>query len=72
MSFKVEIPLFKGFVLPTHFQKQVGWGTRLVGSGIERVESGLERVGSGVERVGSGVERVLQKCCRSAAEVLQK
>ena len=26
----VEIPLFKGFVLPTHFQKQVGWGTRLV------------------------------------------
>ena len=27
---KVEISLFKGFVPPTHFQKQVGWGTWLV------------------------------------------
>ena len=27
---KVKIPLFWGFVLPTHFQKQVGWGTWLI------------------------------------------
>ena len=39
MSFKVEIPLFKGFVLPTHFQKQVGWGTWL-GTRCQRWYSG--------------------------------
>ena len=27
LTSKVKIPLFLGFVLPTHFQKQVGWGT---------------------------------------------
>ena len=27
---KVKISLFQGFVLPTHFQKQVGWGTWLL------------------------------------------
>ena len=29
LTSKVKIPLFLGFVLPTHFQKQVGWGTWL-------------------------------------------
>ena len=31
---KVKIPLFQGFVPPTHFQKQVGWGTWLASEAL--------------------------------------
>ena len=37
LTSKVKIPLFWGFVLPTHFQKQVGWGTWLIISNPEMI-----------------------------------